>query len=49
VLAAESDVQRVVEAIRRIPGAGTYLQVIDATCLAEFMSLNVNDVTPMDG
>jgi hypothetical protein len=32
VLAAESDAQRVVEAVRRIPDASTYLQVIDATC-----------------
>ena len=49
VLAAESDAQRVVEAIRRIPGASTYLQVIDATCFTDFTSLNVNDVTPTDG
>ena len=45
VLAAESDAQRVVEAIRRIPGASTYLQVIDATCFTDFTSLDVNDVT----
>jgi hypothetical protein len=32
VTAAESDVQRVLHAIQRIPGASTYLQVIDA-CL----------------
>ena len=44
VLAAESDAQRVVEAIRRIPGASTYLQVVDATCFTDFTSLNVNDV-----
>jgi nitrogen regulatory protein PII len=30
VTAAESDVPRVLHAIRRIPGAGTYLQVTDA-------------------
>ena len=30
VTAKESDVQRVVQAIQRIPGASTYLQVIDA-------------------
>jgi Amt family ammonium transporter len=45
VLAAESDLQRVVEAIRRIPGASTYLQVTDATCFTDFGSLDVNDVT----
>ena len=44
VLAAESDAQRVVEAIRRIPGASIYLQVIDATCFTDFTSLDVNDV-----
>ena len=44
MLAAESGAQRVVEAIRRIPGASTYLQVIDATCFTDFTSLNVNDV-----
>jgi nitrogen regulatory protein PII len=30
VTVAESDVQRVLHAIQRIPGASTYLQVIDA-------------------
>jgi nitrogen regulatory protein PII len=30
VTAAESDVQRVLHAIQRIPGASNYLQVIDA-------------------
>jgi len=39
VLAEESDVQRVIEAIRRIPGAVTYLQVIDASSFAGFTSL----------
>jgi ammonium transporter, Amt family len=32
VIAAESDVERVVQTIRRLPGVGPYLQVIDADC-----------------
>jgi nitrogen regulatory protein PII len=35
VLVAEPDVQRVVQTIRRIPGTGTYLQVIDASCFTQ--------------
>jgi len=34
VTVPESDVQRVVQAIRRIPGISTYLQVIDASLTA---------------
>jgi nitrogen regulatory protein PII len=34
VTVPESDVQRVVQAIRRIPGVATYLQVIDASLTA---------------
>lgn len=35
VIAAEPDVQRVVQTIRGIPGAGPYMQVIDASCFTQ--------------
>jgi ammonium transporter, Amt family len=35
VIAAEPDVQRIVQTIRGIPGTGPYLQVIDASCFTQ--------------